>query len=207
MANNKKQQPKKAEIKQTQTTKPVVKKNEKKEPSKQEIMFFRIGIIVITLTIAVAAIIMLVTYFMDKETEEQPFTDQLQITEDDLVHLMINDPTFGYVVDRDYFTKYDNYSEWLTMINSNDEIFIYFYKSSEVNLDTETIINDIDFEGEAFFFLDLDVFTTIYENENLEHLNLLVDEPEMLVIFNTVDQGFETIYEPSSIQLKINEFN
>ena len=207
MANNKKQQPKKAEIKQTQTTKPVVKKNEKKEPSKQEIMFFRIGIIVITLTIAVAAIVMLVTYFMDKETEEPPFTDQLQITEDDLVHLMINDPTFGYVVDRDYFTKYDNYSEWLTMINSNDEIFIYFYKSSEVNLDTETIINDIDFEGEAFFFLDLDVFTTIYENENLEHLNLLVDEPEMLVIFNTVDQGFETIYEPSSIQLKINEFN
>lgn len=207
MANNKKQQPKKAEIKQTQTTKPVVKKNEKKEPSKQEIMFFRIGIIVITLTIAVAAIIMLVTYFMDKETEEQPFTDQLQITEDDLVHLMINDPTFGYVVDRDYFTKYDNYSEWLTMINSNDEIFIYFYKSSEVNLDTETIINDKDFEGKTFFFLDLDVFTTIYENENLEHLNLLVDEPEMLVIFNTVDQGFETIYEPSSIQLKINEFN
>lgn len=207
MANNKKQQPKKAEIKQTQTTKPVVKKNEKKEPSKQEIMFFRIGIIVITLTIAVAAIIMLVTYFMDKETEEQPFTDQLQITEDDLVHLMINDPTFGYVVDRDYFTKYDNYSEWLAMINSNDEIFIYFYKSSEVNLDTETIINDKDFEGKTFFFLDLDVFTTIYENENLEHLNLLVDEPEMLVIFNTVDQGFETIYEPSSIQLKINEFN
>lgn len=207
MANNKKQQPKKAEIKQTQTTKPVVKKNEKKEPSKQEIMFFRIGIIVITLTIAVAAIIMLVTYFMDKETEEQPFTDQLQITEDDLVHLMINDPTFGYVVDRDYFTKYDNYSEWLTMINSNDEILIYFYKSSEVNLETETIINDKDFEGKTFFFLDLDVFTTIYENENLEHLNLLVDEPEMLVIFNTVDQGFETIYEPSSIQLKINEFN
>ena len=207
MANNKKQQPKKAEIKQTQTTKPVVKKNEKKEPSKQEIMFSRIGIIVITLTIAVAAIIMLVTYFMDKETEEKPFTDQLQITEDDLVHLMINDPTFGYVVDRDYFTKYDNYSEWLTMINSNDEIFIYFYKSSEVNLETETIINDKDLEGKTFFFLDLDVFTTIYENENLEHLNLLVDEPEMLVIFNTVDQGFETIYEPSSIQLKINEFN
>ena len=207
MANNKKQQPKKAEIKQTQTTKPVVKKNEKKEPSKQEIMFFRIGIIVITLTIAVAAIIMLVTYFMDKETEEQPFTDQLQITEDDLVHLMISDTNGGYFIDFDYFTKYDNYSEWQAMIKSNDEIFIYFYKSSEVNLDTETIINDIDFEGEAFFFLDLDVFTTIYENENLEHLNLLVDEPEMLVIFNTVDQGFETIYEPSSIQLKINEFN
>ena len=207
MANNKKQQPKKAEIKQTQTTKPVVKKNEKKEPSKQEIMFFRIGIIVITLTIAVAAIIMLVTYFMDKETEEQPFTDQLQITEDDLVHLMISDTNGGYFIDFDYFTKYDNYSEWQAMIKSNDEIFIYFYKSSEVNLDTETIINDTDFEGLAFFFLDLDVFTTIYENANLDHLNLETDASEMLVIFNTVDQGFETIYTASSIQLKINTIN
>lgn len=207
MANNKKQQPKKVEIKNNTTTKPVVKKSEKKEPSKQEIMFFRIGIIVITLTIVVAAIIMLVTYFMDKETEEQPFTDQLQITEDDLVHLMISDTNGGYFIDFDYFTKYDNYSEWQAMIKSNDEIFIYFYKSSEVNLDTETIINDTDFEGLAFFFLDLDVFTTIYENANLDHLNLETDASEMLVIFNTVDQGFETIYTASSVQLKINTIN
>ena len=207
MANNKKQQPKKVEIKNNTTTKPVVKKSEKKEPSKQEIMFFRIGIIVITLTIAVAAIIMLVTYFMDKETEETPFLDQLQISEDDLVHLMINDPTFGYVVDQDYFTKYDNYNEWRTLISENDEIYIYLYRSSEVNLETETIINDTDFEGLTFFFLDLDVFTTIYENANLDHLNLETDASEMLVIFNTVDQGFETIYTASSIQLKINTIN
>ncbi|MBN2268396.1 MAG: hypothetical protein V3569_02390 [Acholeplasmataceae bacterium] len=207
MANNKKQQPKKVEIKQNPTTKPVAKKIEKKEPSKQEIMFFRIGIIVITLTIAVAAIIMLVTYFMDKEAEQKPFIDEFQITEDDLVHLMINDPSFGYVVDQDYFTKYDNYSEWRTLINENDEIYIYFYKSSEVNLETETIINETNLEGRAFFFLDLDVFTTIYENSNLEHLNLLENEPEMLVIFNTNDQGFETLYTASSIQSIINQLN
>ena len=207
MANNKKQQPKKVEIKNNTTTKPVVKKSEKKEPSKQEIMFFRIGIIVITLTIVVAAIIMLVTYFMDKETEETPFLDQLQISEDDLVHLMINDPTFGYVVDQDYFTKYDNYNECRILISENDEIYIYLYRSSEVNLETETIIDDTDFEGLAFFFLDLDVFTTIYENANLDHLNLETDASEMLVIFNTVDQGFETIYTASSIQLKINTIN
>ena len=207
MANNKKQQPKKVDQKQTTTTKSVVKKNEKKEPTKQEIMFFRIGIIVITLTIAVAAVIMLVNYFMDKEASEQSFTDAFQITEDDLVHLMINDPQFGYVVDQDYFTKYDNYSEWRHLIISNDHIYIYFYKSSEVNLDTEAVINETDLEGLAFFFLDLDVFTTIYENVNLEHLNLETDQSEMLVIFNTVDQGFETIYQASSIQSIINELN
>jgi len=207
MANNQKQQQKKAEIKQNLATKPVAKKIEKKEPSKQEIMFFRIGIIVISLTITIAAIIMLVTYFMDKEAEQKPFIDEFQITENDLVHLMINDPSFGYVVDQDYFTKYDNYSEWRTLINENDEIYIYLYKSSEVNLETETIINESNIEGRAFFFLDLDVFTTIYENTNLVHLNLLENEPEMLVIFNTIDQGFETLYSASSIQSKINQLN
>lgn len=207
MANNQKQQQKKAEIKQNLATKPVAKKIEKKEPSKQEIMFFRIGIIVISLMITIAAIIMLVTYFMDKEAEQKPFIDEFQITENDLVHLMINDPSFGYVVDQDYFTKYDNYSEWRTLINENDEIYIYLYKSSEVNLETETIINESNIEGRAFFFLDLDVFTTIYENTNLVHLNLLENEPEMLVIFNTIDQGFETLYSASSIQSKINQLN
>jgi hypothetical protein len=207
MANTQKQQPKKVEVKNNQTTKNVVKKNEKKEPSKQEIMFFRIGIIVITLTILVAAIIMLVTYFMDKDSEDVPFEDQLHITETDLVHLMINDPVFGYVVDYDYFTKYGNYSEWLKMINENDEIYIYFYKASDVNQETKVVIDETDLEGRAFFFLNLDSYLKIFENQDLGHLNLQSDSSEMLVIFNTVDQGFETIYQASSIQSLINDLN
>lgn len=207
MANTQKQQPKKVEVKNNQTTKNVVKKNEKKEPSKQEIMFFRIGIIVITLTILVAAIIMLVTYFMDKDSEDVPFEDQLHITETDLVHLMINDPVFGYVVDYDYFTKYGNYSEWLKMINENDEIYIYFYKASDVNQETKVVIDETDLEGRAFFFLNLDSYLKIFENQDLGHLNLQSDSSEMLVIFNTVDQGFETIYQAASIQSLINDLN
>lgn len=207
MANTQKQQPKKVEVKNNQTTKNVVKKNEKKEPSKQEIMFFRIGIIVITLTILVAAIIMLVTYFMDKDSEDVPFEDQLHITETDLVHLMINDPVFGYVVDYDYFTKYGNYSEWLKMINENDEIYIYFYKASDVNQESKVVIDETDMEGRAFFFLNLDSYLKIFENQDLGHLNLQGDSSEMLVIFNTVDQGFETIYQASSIQSLINDLN
>ena len=207
MANYKKQQPKKAENNNTQPMKTVNKKYEKKEPSKQEIMFYRIGLIVITMTLVVATVIMLVTYFMDKDAETKPYTDEMQITETDLVHLMINDPLLGYVVDQDYFTKYANYLTWRSLINNNNIIYVYFYKSSDYNVETETTIETKNLEGLAFFFLDLDNFPKLFENVNLLHLDLNKESKEMLLIYNTVEQNFEILDTSGSILITINELS
>ena len=196
MANNNNKQPKKQEMKPTITSKQA----EKREPSQQEVMFFRIGMIVIMITLAIATIIMLITYFMDKENEVVPFENQMHVSQDDLIHFMIYDPTLGYVVDQDYFTKYDNYQTFRTLINNNDIIYVYFYRSSALNTSTESIIEAREFEGLAFFFLDLDYFPTIFSNTSLSHLSLDSSLNEMLMIYHTVEQTFNTLKTVNEIQ-------
>lgn len=182
-------------------------KKQIKEPSKNEIMFFRVGVILITLTLVVASIIMLVSYFMKKEKDQLPFEDEFNITLDDLANLMYYDEASGlYVIEFEYFKKYDNYDELRPLLLNNNIIYIYLYKPENVNEETEKLINNTDLEKQAFFFLNIDKYDLIFEDPRFTHIDELVESKnEMLLIYNVEEQSFEVLLNHSVIVDEIKD--
>src|SRR5690606_13941454 len=128
----------------------LTKQTPKREPSKNEILFFRLGLSIVVLTIITVAIIFTIQFFMDKAEEVGPFDDYQHLTGSDLQNLTCNDG-FGSYGDFTYFNGLEDYEDMYDAIMSNRYIYIYFYKSSEVNTEVQTLIKSLDLEGKAFF--------------------------------------------------------
>ena len=156
-----------------------------REPSKNEIMFFRIGIAVVALGLVVAAIVMIVSSFMNKE-DVNPYEDYNHLTTEEFVAMTkyVNDTTYG---DLDYFQGKTEYEDLRVILDQNVVFHFYFYRSSVINEDIQVEIDKLEnIIDSSLLFIDLDGFgnSTLLEDENLAHLNLPTDVDNMLLVYN-----------------------
>jgi hypothetical protein len=193
---------------------------DQKEPSKNEVMFFRIGMIVITAVIVGLVVLFLINHF--SSDEEESFDDYLHISHTSLTAMVQDngDNTYG---DFTYFNGVDAYEELRQLINNNDMIYFYFYYSSDVDTDIEDAINNQsavggiptntlleDNEDEAFaafLLIDLDSALNgeLLADTELSMLNLDAEADQMLVTFDIYnpDGEFFSIEDESSDIIEI----
>lgn len=170
----------------------LAKTNTKREPTKNEILFFRAGMSVIALTLITVAIIFTIQYFMNKEDEPGVFDDYISITAEDLKNLTGYDANSGVYGDFTYFAGKDEYEDLFDLINQNTKIYIYFYSSSNLNDEIVDRIKETDLEGKAFFLVDLDSEASKLQAADYSHLNLDLERTNLLVTFDVELQEFET---------------
>ena len=170
----------------------LAKTNTKREPNKNEILFFRAGMSVIALTLITVAIIFTIQYFMNKEDEPGVFDDYISITAEDLKNLTGYDANSGVYGDFTYFAGKDEYEDLFDLINQNTKIYIYFYSSSNLNDEIVDLIKETDLEGKAFFLVDLDSEASKLQAADYSHLNLDLERTNLLVTFDVELQEFET---------------
>lgn len=165
--------------------KELARTNPKREPSRNEIMFFRLGISAIALTLVVLAAVLLVRYFTT-EAEVGPYEEYLHIgqTELQIITQDNNDGTFG---DFPFFAGKEGYEDLRSFLNEHDVIYIYFYSSNEMNEEIKAeIMNLENIENLPILFIDLDSAEneTIFENTALSHLNIDSEATDMLLVFD-----------------------
>ena len=170
----------------------LAKTNTKREPTKNEILFFRAGMSVIALTLITVAIIFTIQYFMNKEDEPGVFDDYISITAEDLKNLTGYDANSGVYGDFTYFAGKDEYEDLFDLINQNTKIYIYFYSSSNLNDEIVDLIKETDLEGKAFFLVDLDSEASKLTAADYSHLNLDLERTNLLVTFDVELQEFTT---------------
>ncbi|HBY65662.1 MAG TPA: hypothetical protein DEG42_04680 [Acholeplasmataceae bacterium] len=183
----------------------LAKTNPKREPSKNEVMFFRIGMSVIALTLVILAIVLVIQYFVKQDEETGPFDDYISINANDLL-VITQEDEYGVFGDFSYFDGKEVYEDLRTVLYSNDFIYVYFYRSSDINEELETAILAIEgLSDMAFLFVDLDTETTLFETPGLDHLNLDDTRDNMLLIFDVNAQEFQLEIRVSDILLEINK--
>ena len=139
--------------KSTVSKKTGMKASPKREPTKNEIRFFTIGMSVIVLTFLVITAVVLIQYFTAEE-EVVPYEDYLHISVSDLKYITQEDD-YGVFGDFSYFNGKDEYEDLRAVLNSNDFIYVYFYRSTDLDTDIETAINNIeDVDTLALLFID-----------------------------------------------------
>jgi len=189
--NNKK--PVQGNHKKTET-KQVKRKVEPKRPemSKKELMFYRGGMLIILLTVIVVTVVLIVRYIATNEQEKNPYDNYIQ-----LVNAEVRELTFvrgdGQYGDFTFFNNKPDYAEIARVINSNDILYFYFYRSSDINEDITEAIKGIEgFSDLAFFFIDIDRLSNrdIFENPDLAHLPLNSSRNHQLIQFNVQTQEF-----------------
>jgi hypothetical protein len=172
---------------------------EQKGPSKNEVLFFRIGMIVITAVILGLVVLFLINHFTSDD--EVSYEDHIHITHTSLTAMVEDngDNTYG---DFTYFNGIDSFEDLRSLINNNDVIYFYFYYSSNINEDiedainnqsavggipTQTLLDDNEDEAfAAFLFIDLDSASNgeLMADTGLSMLELDADADEMLVTFD-----------------------
>jgi hypothetical protein len=195
-----------ARAQQTNTKKPIqgntkktnTKQNKQKvepkrpEMSKKELMFYRGGMLIILLTVIVVTVVLVVRYIATNEQEDKPYENYIQ-----LVNAEVRELTFvrgdGQYGDFTFFYNKPEYAEIARVIDSNDILYFYFYRSSDINDDITEAIKGIEgFEDLAFFFIDIDRLSNrdIFENPDLAHLPLNSTRNHQLIQFNVQTQTF-----------------
>jgi hypothetical protein len=202
--------PKKKKSKSVSTQNPkskaeLAKTNPKREPSKNEVMFFRIGMSVIALTLVVLAIVLVIQYFVKQDEETGPYDDYISINTNDLL-VITQEDEYGVFGDFSYFDGKEVYDDLRRVLYSNDFIYVYFYRSSAIDEELETAILAIQgLEDMAFLFVDLDIETTLFETPGLDHLNLDDTRDNMFLIFDLNAQEFQLEIRVSDILIELNK--
>ncbi len=188
------------------TKKNGMKASPQREPSKNEVMFFRIGMWAIALTLVVVSIVLLVQHFMGKE-DVIPYEDYIHINVSDLKY-MTQDDGYGVFGDFSYFDGKDAYADLRAVLNSNDFIYVYFYRSSDVNLDIKAAIEELtNIDEMAFLFIDLDLADSanLFSTAEIAHLNLDSTKDNMFLTFDINAQSFQLETRASDIIIEINK--
>ena len=188
------------------TKKNGMKASPQREPSKNEVMFFRIGMWAIALTLVVVSIVLLVQHFMGKE-DVIPYEDYIHINVSDLKY-MTQDDGYGVFGDFSYFDGKDAYADLIAVLNSNDFIYVYFYRSSDVNLDIKAAIEELtNIDEMAFLFIDLDLADSanLFTTAEIAHLNLDSTKDNMFLTFDINAQSFQLETRASDIIIEINK--
>lgn len=205
--SNSKKPSNKAPQKEAVKKQDLAKQSPKREPSKNEILFYRLGLSIVVLTIITVAIIFTIQFFMNENEEVGPFDDYQHLTGSDLQNLTFDDG-FGSYGDFTYFSDLEDYEDMYEKIMSNAYIYVYFYRGSELNTEVEELIKTLDLEDKAFFFIDLDLYgEAIFANQTIEHLSLESERTHMLLTFD-VDgddpQTFRVDYVTNQIKITLN---
>lgn len=169
--------------------KELAKTNPKREPSKNEILFFRIGMSVIALTLITVAIIFTIEYFMNDEEVPGVYDDYISITSSDLKYLTYDDGS-GVYGDFSYFQGKDDYQDLLQLINDNTEIYVYFYRGTDIDEDIKELILSKDLSDKAFFLIDLDVAQDALSGTDFAHLDLDLTRDNLFLTFDVEAQTF-----------------
>ncbi len=169
--------------------KELAKTNPKREPSKNEILFFRIGMSVIALTLITVAIIFTIEYFMNDEEVPGVYDDYISITSSDLKYLTYDDGS-GVYGDFSYFQGKDDYQDLLQLINDNTEIYVYFYRGTDIDEDIKELILSKDLSDKAFFIIDLDVAQDALSGTDFAHLDLDLTRDNLFLTFDVEAQTF-----------------
>ncbi len=182
----------------------LAKTNPKREATKNEILFFRLGMSIIALTLITVAIIFTIRYFMNEDEDVVVYEDLIHITTDDLKYLTYDDGS-GVYGDFAHFNGLVDKEDLAEVINTNNLIYVYFYRSSAINEEIQTIIEDLDLEGKAFLFLDLDLNTTVFDLTEKGDFELDNTRDNMLLIFNVEEQTFQLELRVVDIVREINK--
>ncbi|MDX9692096.1 MAG: hypothetical protein RBT45_06535 [Acholeplasmataceae bacterium] len=187
----------------------LAKTNAKAEPSKNEIMFFRIGIIIIGLTVIIGAVIVLIQYFMSTTEEELPFDDYIHITDENLA-VFTKEDEFGNYGDREYYKDVEGYEDINDKIVANDILYVYFYRGSDIQQDVVDAILALENLDElTFVFINMDLNPNLFENTSLAFLNLNSDADHMLLTFDyypeDAEERFSVWSDSRNILIDINK--
>jgi len=182
----------------------LAKTNPKKEATKNEILFFRLGMSIIALTLITVAIIFTIRYFMNNDEEVVVYEDLIHITTNDLKYLTYDDGS-GVYGDFAYFNGLADKEDLAEVINTNNLIYVYFYRSTKINEEIQTIIEGLDLEGKAFLLLDLDANTTVFDLTEKGDFTLDNTRDNMLLIFNVEAQTFQLEIRVVDIVREINK--
>ena len=182
----------------------LAKTNPKREATKNEILFFRLGMSIIALTLITVAIIFTIRYFMNNDEEVVVYEDLIHITTNDLKYLTYDDGS-GVYGDFAYFNGLADKEDLAEVINTNNLIYVYFYRSSKINEEIQTIIEGLDLEGKAFLLLDLDANTTVFDLAEKGDFTLDNTRDNMLLIFNVEAQTFQLEIRVVDIVREINK--
>ena len=154
------------------------------EPSKNEIMFFRIGIIVIVLTVIIGTVIVLMQYFMTRTEDELPFDDYLHLTTENLA-IFVGEDDLGTFGDRDYYLNVEGLEDLHQKINANDILYVYFYRGSDIDQEVVDAILALDNLDElTFLFINLDDNPNLFDDGRLAFLSLNSEAKHMLLTFD-----------------------
>lgn len=195
-AKNRQHAKQKAKQTVTQTKKPTVNPVKgKREPSKSEIKFFRIGVAVIAIGLVVAAIVMIVNNYMTQE-DVNPYEEFNHLQTEELVEVTkyVDETTYGNL---DYFTGKTEYEDLNAILIQYDVLYFYFYHSLDINEDIKVQIDSMDnLVDSALIFIDLDASenASLLEDTNLTHLNLSVDANDMLLIYDAYPESIEDFF-------------
>ncbi|TVP84847.1 MAG: hypothetical protein EA375_05645 [Acholeplasmataceae bacterium] len=176
-----------------------------RKPSKNEIMFFRIGMLSIALTVVIVTVIFVVNYFKDPEFVG-PFDEMQHLTMADLTYI-VGDNGDGTYGDFTYFMGREGYEDVYEKLMGNPFIYIYFYRSSDIN---EDIVQDIEsiegFDTMAFFLVDMDrsANAELLTDPDFAHLGLWENNNHQLITYDieNEDGAFFTL-DPTTSQVRI----
>ncbi len=185
----------------------IKKDNPKREPTKNEMMFYRIGMGVITITLIVLAIVLVIQYSKTDDVVV-PYEDNIQITTNDLKYITQEDE-YGVYGNFSYFDGQDDYADLRSVLNSNNFVYMYFYRSTDINEDIQAVIDSLsNIDSMAFLFFDLDGYsnTTVFDTAELNHLYLDSTKDNMFLIFDINAQTFQLETRVSDILIELNKF-
>jgi hypothetical protein len=154
-----------------------------REPSKQEIMFFRIGISIIALLVVTVSIVFAIRYFMGETEEEGPMNQFDHVTAVDLENMfMVDELNTTPYVNEAYFAGKDI----LPKLLNNTVYYVFIYRSSLIeNTAYLALIQDItNLDSLPFFLIDLDRNPNLRTNEKLQHLGMSGTHDFQFIIFD-----------------------
>jgi hypothetical protein len=119
------------QVKKEDTTDRLKENHRDRPMSKKELMFYRGGMLIVLATIIVVTVVLIVRYIANNELERNPYEDYMQITETELREIVFDrgDNMYG---DFTYFENEEGYSDLFNLLNTNDIIYIYFYRTSDI---------------------------------------------------------------------------
>jgi hypothetical protein len=175
---------------------PETKLKDKRKLTKNEVLFFRVGVTVVAIGLVVAAIVMIVNYYMGQE-DVGPYDDYQHFITEELVAMTqkVNDTTYG---DLDYFVGKSDYDDFRTILNENDVFYFYFYDGNNINEDIQAEIESLENISELpLIFVDLSepYNTELLTNTSLAHLNLDAEADDMLLIYDMQPESVDGFFE------------
>jgi hypothetical protein len=175
---------------------PETKLKDKRTLTKNEVLFFRVGVTVVAIGLVVAAIVMIVNYYMGRE-EVGPYDEYQHFVTEELVAMTqkINDTTYG---DLDYFVGKSKYDEFRVVLNDNDVFYFYFYDGNNINEEIQAEIESLENISDLpLIFVDLsDVLNAeLLTNASLSHLNLDAEADDMLLIYDMQPESVDGFFE------------